>query len=182
MPCRVPALVTLAVVAMLVLSGCGGGTEAQVPGPLGTDDSGLPTPSQPAAPAPTIRADTPLAVGSADPSAGPPIELCERIETVQSRLAELSALELRPTARVTLDIELARVQAAFSDMRQDALSAPELDLTDPVRRLGYRLDDLALAVEDFRTTSRPRDAVSHVGEDAVAFADALAGFGLQAGC
>ena len=59
--------------------------------------------------------------GAPDPSVGPSVELCERIETVQSRLADLSALELRPTARVTLDIELSRVQAAFSDMRQDAL-------------------------------------------------------------
>jgi hypothetical protein len=46
----------------------------------------------------------------------------------------------------------------------------------------YRIDDLALAVEDFRTTSRPRDAATHVADEAVAFADALAGFHVQAGC
>ena len=51
-----------------------------------------------------------------------------------------------------------------------------------IRFLGYRIDDLALAVEDFRTTSRPRDAVSHVTEEAGVFADALAGFHLQVGC
>ena len=71
------------------------------------------------------------AVGSAGPSVGPTVELCDRIETVQSRLADLSALELRPTARVTLDIELSRVQAAFSDMRQDALDARDLTSAIP---------------------------------------------------
>ena len=182
MPSRVPLLAALASVAMLALAGCGGGTEAGVPAPLGIDDAALPAPSLPVAPVPTFAGGELPAVGSAGPSLGPSVELCDRIETVQSRLADLSALELRPTARVTLDIELSRVEAAFSDMRQDALDARDLDLTDSIRFLGYRIDDLALAVEDFRTTSRPRDAVSHVTEEAGVFADALAGFHLQVGC
>jgi hypothetical protein len=124
----------------------------------------------------------PLAGTSPGASISPEVELCESIQVVQSRLATLSALELRPTARVTLDIELSRVQAGFTDLRQDALDTRELGLADSLRRLGYRLDDLALAVEDFRTSSRPREAANHVAQEGVAFGDALAGFRLEAGC
>jgi hypothetical protein len=122
------------------------------------------------------------AVGSGGTSRDPTANLCEGLAEVQSRLSVLAALELRPTARVTLDIELSRVQVSFSELRQDALDARDLELEDTIRRLGYRLDDLALAVEDFRTSSRPRDAARHVATDAAAFADALAGFELQTGC
>jgi hypothetical protein len=149
----------LALALSLVLAGCGGTPEASTPGALMVEDGTLPAPSGAILPSPS-----PVGDGS------------------QARLAALAALELRPTAEVTLDIELSRVQAGFSDMRQDALAARELDLEDSLRRLGYRLDDLALAVEDFRTTTRPREASRHVEIEATAFADALAGFQLQAGC
>jgi hypothetical protein len=182
MPSRVSRLAVLAFVASLALAGCGGGTEAGIPDPVGIDDAAPPGPSQPVVAVSTMPVGSPSAGVRIAASVGPSVELCERIEIVQSRLTALSALELRPTARVTLDIELSRVQAGFSDMRQDALDARDLDLDDSLRRLDYRLDDLALAVEDFRTTSRPREAASHVEEEAVVFADALAGFHVEAGC
>ena len=166
--------------AALVLAGCGGASEAGDPGPttaLGLLDAS----SSPMPAASPIRGGVTASM-SPDPSTGPSPELCGRIGTVQARLAELAALELRPTARVTLDIELSRVQAAFSDMGQNVLDASGLDLDEALRRVGYRLDDLALAVEDFRTNSRPREAANHVAEEATLFADTLAGFFLLAGC
>jgi hypothetical protein len=172
----------LALALSLVLAGCGGSPEVSTPGPLSVDDGALPVPSGTLVPSSSPPGDGRTAIASPGPSAGPSAEICERIAIVASRLATLAALELRPTAEVTLDIELSRVQAGFSDMSQDALAARELDLEDSLRRLGYRLDDLALAVEDFRTTTRPREAARHVAIEATAFADALAGFQLQAGC
>jgi hypothetical protein len=166
------------VLLAVVLAGCGGASEAGDPVP--TAATGLPIGIDSPVP---VASPVGVEVGSSpDPSTGPPPELCDRIGTVQSRLSELAALELRPTARVTLDIELSRVQAAFSDMRQDVLDARGLDLDEALRRLGYRVDDLTLAVEDFRTNSRPRDAADHVAEEAVLLGDALAGFLLLAGC
>ena len=183
MPPRTTRLgVLLVIVASLTLAACGVAPEAVVPGPAGVEDQVLPGPTLPTIPDRSPPPADVLALGSPGPSSDPTATLCQQVETVQSRLAELAALELRPTAKVTLDIDLSRVQAGFSDMRQDILEARGLDLGDSVRRLGYRLDDLALAVEDFRTTSRWRDAVKHVEAEAAAFADALAGFHLQAGC
>jgi hypothetical protein len=166
--------------AALVVAGCGGASEAGDPDP--TTAVGLSDASRSPMPAASPIRGGVTASMSPDPSTGPSAELCERIGTVQTRLAELAALELRPTARVTLDIELSRVQAAFSDMRQDVLDASGLDVDEALRRVGYRLDDLTLAVEDFRTTSRPREAANHVAEEATLFGDALAGFFLLAGC
>src|SRR5262245_51326156 len=179
-PSRVLAAL-LALVATLVLAGCGGAPVAGVPDPVGLDEPAAPTASAANGPAPSELADGAVQSDSPGPSSDPTAALCPQLATVQARLTQLAALELRPTARVSLDIELSRVQAAFSDMRLDANDAGDPDLTDALRRLGYRLDDLALAVEDFRTSSRPRDASKHVETDAAAFADALAGFQLQSG-
>jgi hypothetical protein len=179
MPSHLRHLAALALLAA-ALAGCGGSADDAGPYAAAVDGA-QPGPSQLAAPMAT-QAGEPLTVGSADPSVAAALELCDRIAVLRSRLAALTGLELRPTARVTLDIELSRVQAGFSDMRQAASDARELDLAEPLRRLGYRLDGLALAVEDFRTTSRPREAARHVEEEGASFADTLAGFELQAGC
>ena len=171
----------LALVATLVLAGCGGSQVAGIPDPVGLDEPAAPTVSAPVGPAPS-QPDGAIPSDSPGPSTDPFAALCPQLANVQARLTQLAALELRPTARVSLDIELSRVQAAFSDMRQDATDTDDPGMDDALRRLGYRLDDLALAVEDFRTTSRPRDASKHVETEAAAFADALAGFQLQSGC
>jgi hypothetical protein len=172
----------LALVATLVVAGCGGSPVAGVPDPVGLDEPAAPTASAPVGAAPSQLVDGAIPSDSPGPSTDPLAALCPQLATIQARLTQLAALELRPTARVSLDIELSRVQAAFSDMRQDATDTDDPGMDDTLRRLGYRLDDLALAVEDFRTTSRPRDASKHVETEAAAFADALAGFQLQSGC
>jgi hypothetical protein len=170
----------VAIAASLLLAGCGA-PEPGDPGAAGFDQG--PSPATIASPSAVMGVPVETSpIGSAGPSTDPASRLCEGLAAVQSRLAVLAALELRPTARVTLDIELSRVQVSFSEMRQDALATREPELEDTISRLGHRLDDLALAVEDFRTTSRPRDAARHVATDAAAFADALAGFALQTGC
>jgi hypothetical protein len=169
----------LAIAASLLLAGCDAADGGDAGG-VGVEDA-APGASTSPPPFMSVPWETPP-IGSVGPSTDPTAKLCEGIAAVGSRLSVLAALELRPTARVTLDIELSRVQVSFSELREDALDARELELDDTVRRLGYRLDDLALAVEDFRTTSRPRDAARHVATDAAAFADALAGFELQTGC
>ena len=173
------AVASLSLVVGLIIAGCGG-----------PSDAGEPLRTTPGATAVVLGSpmplETPASGAASSPASGEPVgpsgRLCDRIGTVQARLSELAALELRPTARVTLDIELSRVQAAFSDMRQGVLDSRGLDLDEALRRLGYRLDDLTLAVEDFRTTSRPREGANHVAEEAILLGDALAGFLLLAGC
>ena len=48
--------------------------------------------------------------------------------------------------------------------------------------MGYRVDELKLAVEDFRTNPRPKRAVPHVEEHAASLSDAVASFGILARC
>ena len=120
--------------------------------------------------------------GSPEPSPDTAAVLCENIRLVQAGLARVQAVELRPTAKTSLDIEFGRVDSAFSQLRQTDLGDARLTLTSPRRRLHYRVEDLRLAVEDFRTTSRPREAAAHVEQESEILADALAGFSLLAGC
>ena len=123
-----------------------------------------------------------MAAGTLGPSPDTAAVLCERIGFVQSGLARVQAVELRPTAKTSLDIEFGRVDSAFSQLRQTELGEVRETLTAPLRRLHYGVEDLRLAVEDFRTTSRPREAAAHVEEESEALADALAAFALLAGC
>jgi hypothetical protein len=173
---------------VLVLAGCGGPSEAVEPlssltGPSPPGSALLSgTPGPEATAGASADPGDATAGGSAEPADGPSAEVCGHFANVRTRLAGLAALELRPTARTTLDIELSRVQVAFADLREDVLAAPDLDADEPLRVLGYRLDDLALAVEDFRTSPRPRVAADHVAEEVVIFGDALAGFELLLGC
>ena len=124
--------------ASLTLAGCGGATDDGGPYAAAVDGAQA-GPSEPAAPVATPAGD-PAALGSTDPPLAPAVELCERIDVVRSRLTALSDLELRPTARVTLDIELSRVQAGFSDMRQAASDAREglRPVLDPCAARGAR--------------------------------------------
>lgn len=110
------------------------------------------------------------------------VSLCDHVGSVEETTAALRAVELRLPNRVALDIELGKLQAAFLELGQADLGELEEPLEEPLTRLGYRLIELDLAVEDFRTDPRPRRAAAHVEEDAEAFADALAGFAILARC
>ena len=86
------------------------------------------------------------------------------------------------TNRVPLDIELAEVQLAFQELRGSDLGEFEEQLESPLQRLRYRLDELELAVEDFRTTRRPRRAAPHVEGDSETFANDLSAFRVLSRC
>ena len=95
----------------------------------------------------------------------------------------LLALELRIENRVPLDIELGKIQSTFGELRRADFGEQDDQLEDPLRRLGYRLIDLEIAVEDFRTRrGRFRPAIVHVEADAGAFDTALASFAILARC
>ena len=110
------------------------------------------------------------------------VGLCEHVLRIEQQLASLNAVELRLPNRVALEIELGKVQAAFSELRQTDLGELEEQLETPLTRLGYRIGELQLAVEDFRTNPRPRLAAPHVEEDASVVADAVAAFAILARC
>ena len=159
-------LIALAILTLLIAAACGGGDSATVPS---VTPSALPSPSAPA---------FGLDLASADPQG----ELCRRVAGVEQRLAGLRAVELRLPSRVALDIELDKLQAAYVELAGTDFGAAEERLEGSLTRLGYRLGELELAVEDFRTNSRPRRAVPHVEEDAQKVADELAAFVILSRC
>lgn len=160
-------LVVLASASALFLAGC----------------AGEPGPSPGAAASPSGQPDV-LAAATVEPMASGDagVDLCLSIANVEERLAALRAVELRLPNRVALDIELAKLQAALSELRQVELGALEEQLESPLKRLGYRLAELELAVEDFRTNARPARAVPHVEGDAETFSNELAAFAILARC
>jgi hypothetical protein len=163
------ALRLAAVAAVLaLLTACGGGSPATPE--ASTDGSPLPS----ASPAPDTAQPA--------PTIGDGTSLCEQIGAVGSRIAALRAVELRLPNRVALDIELGKLQAAFTELSQADLGPFADRLEVPLTRLGYRLAEVELAVEDFRTNSRPQRAVTHVQSDAQTFSDELASFAILARC
>lgn len=157
---------TLAALTLLVASACGGGSAATVPSA---------TPS--AQPSPSAQAFG-MDLASPDPQG----ELCLRVAGVEQRLAGLRAVELRLPNRVALDIELDKLQAAYAELAGTDVGDAEERLAGSLTRLGYRIGELELAVEDFRTNSRPRRAVPHVEEDAQKVADELAALVILSRC
>jgi hypothetical protein len=157
----------LAAASAMLLVACAGGPDP-APG------ASAPASGQPEAGA--IASEGPL------PSGEVAVDLCSTIANVEVRLAALRAVELRLPNRVALDIELAKLQAAFSELRQVELGSLEAQLRSPLKRLGYRLAEVELAVEDFRTNPRPQRAVPHVEEDAQALSNELAAFAILARC
>jgi hypothetical protein len=140
-----------------------------------------PSPAGPGGPSPgtgvvALATTPPMASGEPDK------DLCRIVAVVEERIAALSAVELRLPNRVALDIELSKLQAAFVELRQADLQPFEDELESPLKRLGYRLAELELAVEDFRTNSRPQRAVGHVEADAETFGGELAAFSILARC
>jgi hypothetical protein len=141
-----------------------------------------PTPS-PAGGAVPSASPGAAALGSAGPtSALEGFSLCEQVGAVESRIAALRAVELRLPNRVALDIELGKLQAAFVELAQADLGPFAEQLEAPLTRLAYRLGEVELAVEDFRTNSRPQRAVTHVETDAQTFSEELAAFAILARC
>jgi hypothetical protein len=128
-------------------------------------------------------ADTPSpSPSAAAPSMDPEGELCLLVADVGKRLAALRAVELTLPNRVALDIELDKLQTAFGELEQAEMGELEDELEASLTRLGYRLGELELAVEDFRTTSRTRKAAPHVEEDSQKVADELGAFVILSRC
>ena len=129
-------------------------------------------------PATTLLEPSPEPVASVDPEG----ELCLRVTGVEQRLAALRAVELKLPNRVALDIELDKLQAAYVELERADFGDSEDRLAGSLKRLGYRMGELELAVEDFRTNSRARRAAPHVEEDAKKVADELAAFVILSRC
>ena len=140
--------------------------------------------------APGSSAD-PLA--SVEPSASPlpsidpmatldPEGVCNRIDDLELALARLRGVELKLTNRTALDIAFDEMQLQFDELYTSDLGEFEDELETPVKRLFYRMGELELAVEDFRTNSRPRRAAPHVEDDAATFASDLGAFRVLARC
>jgi hypothetical protein len=159
-------LLALAVALSLVVAACDGGAgAAESPPPGDRPAAAMVRPSQ----------------APASPPA-PDDDLCLHVNEVGQRLAGLRAVELRLPNRVALAIELDKLQAAYVELQRVDFGDAEDRLAGSLKRLGYRVDELELAVEDFRTNTRPQRAVRHVEEDAQKVADELAAFVILSRC
>lgn len=152
----------------LVLGACGGGGSA--PGSPSPGSSGV-APSPSPSPSPSLL-----------PSPDPDTELCQLLTETETRLASLRAVELKLPNRVALDIELEKLVAAYNELDDVDLGDRADELERSLTRLKYRLGDLDLAVEDFRTNPKPRKAAPHVESDAQRVADELAAFVVLSRC
>ena len=108
--------------------------------------------------------------------------MCLHLAEMEDRLASLRAIELKLPNRTTLEIELDKLQAAYNELVDVDLGVREDELERSLTRLGYRMGELELAVEDFRTNTRPRRAVPHVEEDVQKVADELTAFLVLSRC
>lgn len=144
----------------------------------GSETSPAPSDAPSSSPGTSMRVPT--------PSPGLPFEpqdaLCSRVTELTANLGALRDVELRLPNRVALDIELDRLLMSFRDLEDVDLGEAEDRLAGSLKRLGYRLGELELAVEDFRTNPRPRRAAPHVEEDAQKVADELDAFTLLSRC
>lgn len=156
----------LAALTLSVVGACGGDSGAAVDPSASPDGVTAEASARP----------TPL------PAADPEGEMCQHLAEMETRLASLQSVELRLPNRVALDIELDKLQAAFGELADVDLGARENELERSMTRLRYRLGDLELAVEDFRTNTRPRRAAPHVETDSQRVADELAAFVVLSRC
>ena len=163
-----PLLSVFAVVLALVVVACSG------------DDGGGASPD-PAASADAVVAEAterPTLLPTADPEG----EMCTHLGEMEGRLATLRAVPLRLENRVALGIELDKLMTAYRELERVDLGNREDELERTLTRLGYRLDELELAIEDFRTNTRPRRAAPHVEEDAEKVAEQLSTFVILSRC
>lgn len=119
---------------------------------------------------------------SALPTIDPASDLCQRVGEMQVRLTALRSVELILPNRTLLDIELDKLQATHTELERTDMGEREDQLEDSLTRLGYRMGELELAVEDFQTNPKPRRAVPHVEEDSAKVLDELNAFIVLAGC
>jgi hypothetical protein len=159
------SIAALALTTALAASACAG--EAAVVDPSASPDVVTAQASPTASPLPT-----------ADPEG----EMCLHLAEMEDRLASLRAIELKLPNRTTLEIELDKLQAAYNELVDVDLGVREDELERSLTRLGYRMGELELAVEDFRTNTRPRRAVPHVEEDVQKVADELTAFIVLSRC
>jgi hypothetical protein len=158
--------VALATVTVLIVAACGGEQSEPI---ASAEPSGSPNV---AVLEPTLE---PMA--SIDPEG-----LCQRIGDLELASARLQGVDLKLTNRVALDIALTDLELAFGELEDADLGQFENELETPFQRLRYRLGEVELAVEDFRTNTRPKRAAPHVQGDAATFADELAAFRVLARC
>jgi predicted small lipoprotein YifL len=166
---RRSTIAALAALTLLAVTACGGGDP--VPGP-----------SVDASASPDLASTRASPSRMPEPSIDPEGELCLHVAEVEQRLASLRTVELRLPNRVALEIELDKLQAAYGELEDTDLGDREDELERSLTRLGYRLGELDLAVEDFRTNTRPRRAAPHVEEDSQKVADELAAFVILSRC
>lgn len=159
-------LVALAVAALVVANACGGDATADT-----LDASASPSPS----PSPT-SSPSPL------PTIDPEGELCSRVDEMEGRIGTLQAVPLTLPNRTSLEIEFEKVRASYEEISRTDLGEREDELEDSLTRLGYRMGELRLAVEDFQTNSRPRRAAPHVEQDTQKVIDELRAFVILSGC
>ena len=160
------SFVALAAIVLLVVGACGGDDGAGVD-PSASPDAVMAEPSP--SPTPQFTAD-------------PEGEMCLHLLEMETRLASLRSVELKLPNRVALDIELDKLMAAFGELEDVDLGEREDELERSMTRLRYGLRDLELAVEDFRTNTRPRRAAPHVETDSERVADELTAFTILSRC
>ena len=151
---------------LLVASACGDDAAAEP-----VDGAGSPSPS----PSPTA---SPSTVPTIDPEG----ELCARVDEMRSRLGTLQAVPLTLPNRTSLEIEFEKVRASYEEIERTDLGEREDELEDSLKRLGYRLGELRLAVEDFKTNSKPKKAAPHVEQDSQKVIDELGALVILSGC
>lgn len=164
-------LFVIGAAVVLVAAACGSQPASTNETTFDPETSGLATAAPSANP-------SPIATDMDEAGIGP----CQSVQGMQQRVDDLRGVQLRVENRVTLDIELAKVQSAFAELERAGLGPLQPQLEDPLERLGYRLIDLEIAVEDFRTNRRVRPAAAHVETDATAMEEAVAGFAILARC
>jgi hypothetical protein len=157
-------------VAMLIVGACSGDGDAGVDPSASADAI-----TAEASPSPS---PSPTPFRTADPEG----EMCLHLAEMEVRLASLQAVELRLPNRVALGIELDKLLSAYRELEDVDLGEREDELERSLTRLGYRLGELELAIEDFRTNIRPRRAAPHVEEDSQKVADELAAFVILSRC
>jgi len=158
-------LATLALLTMVVAGACGG-------------DATAGTSAAPSLAATAVPSASPSAIPTMDPEG----ELCLRVTEMEMRLAALQAVELTLPNRTSLEVELDKLEAAYIELDRVNLGAREDELEDSLTRLGYRMGELNLAVEDFRTNPKPRRAVPHVEEESQKVTDELNAFVILSRC
>jgi hypothetical protein len=181
------SLAALAIVTLMVAAACdsagidAAGTAAA--GAAATAGGTAPAGgSAPASADPVVAAASPSPSPSPRPTADPEGALCLDLAEMEERLAGFQTVELRLPNRVALEIELDKLLAAHGELTGVDLGGREDELERSLTRLGYRLGELELAVEDFATNTRPRRAAPHVAEDTQKVADELAAFVILSRC